>query len=210
MTWSAFASNRFSAIGTSRQQSEVTIPQNLSTFGVLSSDPDGRTMTGLAGSTAGWADMRAEYFDGYALDTLGSYSVTVTLEPESTGNSTVIGYGLYMRDGTGKLYWFGTRDLTTTGGNVGVITYTTNSFGGVTDDGTSAVTNAHNIRSFRIRQDTTNRYMDYSFATGGQGPWTTFATRTKTHHLTPNRIGWFAYFGSSGGKVKLTNMKFTR
>lgn len=210
MTWSAYSVQNISTAGTALQPSEITVAQNLSTFGVITSDLEGKWITGLSGSTSGWADMRGEYFDNYLLDTYSTYSITLSIEPRTTGNGTAIGYGLYLRDGTGKIHWFGTRDLGVTGGNLGLLTYTTNSFGGVLDDGTGTPTTAHNIRSFRVRQDLTTRYFDYSYTVGNSGPWTNFATRTKNYHLTPNRIGWFGYFGSSGGSVRLRYFRFSR
>lgn len=203
MTYNPFATNTFSVIGSPSQPTLSAVPQNLTTFATVSSDIEGRTITGAVNSTSGWGDMRAEYFTNYALNSMSTFSITATIEPSGTGDGRVIGYGLYLRDGSGKNHWFGTRDLGSTGGNMGTLTYTTDSFGGVADDGTGTPTNAHLIRSFRIRQDATTRYFDYSYGLNGQGPWTSWSTKTRTHFLIPFQVGWFGYFSSNGGNVKL-------
>lgn len=208
MTYNPFATNSFSVVGSPAQSALLPVSQNMSTFGSVSSDIEGRIITGAVNSTAGWGDMRGEYFNNYALNAMQTFNITATIEPSGTGDGRVIGYGLYLRDGS-KIHWFGTRDLGTTGGNMGLLGYSTDSFGGVWDDGAGTPTNAHAIRGFRIRQDATTRYFEYSFSSGGYGPWISWATRTKTHILIPFQFGWFGYFGSAGGNVKLRYLRVT-
>lgn len=156
----------------------------------FTSDKDGRLLTCPSASGDNW---RIEYT---TLSPTSNYTATAYLDLHAV-DGNYQNYGLVvLNSGSGSLIKFGPGY--SSGWNVGSTKYTnvTTFSADYSNKPPSNMSGNRMPNWFRIRDDATNRYYEYSF---NGIDWILNNSTTRTDFITPDRIGWGA--NNSGGNT---------